>query len=183
MGIAEISLGGRVISLLATLMLVVQLLMVIQRMLLTNVRLFALQSLFLAGIAATVAFFNRASHVYLVAGLIVVLKVVLLPWFLERLVKRVFGEAPTELSEMAGGASTRQFQRVVMGDRTAVAMYVPLPSQEVTKANEQGRRWPFLEVRDLLATRGRSARGPARPSSVVAARGRRDRRRRWPLAA
>ena len=89
MGIAEISLGGRVISLLATLMLVVQLLMVIQRMLLTNVRLFALQSLFLAGIAATVAFFNRASHVYLVAGLIVVLKVVLLPWFLERLVKRV----------------------------------------------------------------------------------------------
>jgi hypothetical protein len=29
-------------------------------------------------------------------------------------------------------------------------MYVPLPSQELSKAKETGRRWPFLEVRDLL---------------------------------
>ena len=33
-------------------------------------------------------------------------------------------------------------------------MYVPLPSQELSKAKETGRRWPFLEVRDLLAERG-----------------------------
>jgi len=33
-------------------------------------------------------------------------------------------------------------------------MYVPLPSQELSKAKETGRRWPFLEVRELLAERG-----------------------------
>ena len=30
-------------------------------------------------------------------------------------------------------------------------MYVPLPSQELTKAKETGRRWPFREVRDWPA--------------------------------
>jgi len=51
---------------------------------------------------------------------------------------------------MAGGASTRRFFRITVGGRSAVAMYVPLPSQELSKAKEAGRRWPFLEVRDLL---------------------------------
>ena len=51
-----------------------------------------------------------------------------------------------------GGASTRRFFRVTTAEqRSAVAMYVPLPSQELSKAKETGRRWPFLEVRDLLA--------------------------------
>ncbi|MEO8900140.1 MAG: phosphotransferase [Polyangiaceae bacterium] len=58
--------------------------------------------------------------------------------------------APPTVEEMAGGASTRRFFRVTAHDRGAVAMYVPLPSQEVSKAHETGRRWPFLEVRDLL---------------------------------
>ena len=58
---------------------------------------------------------------------------------------------------MPGGASTRAFYRVDLGSgRTGVAMYVPDASQpdEVTKVDEGGRRWPFLEVRDLLAARG-----------------------------
>ncbi|MEP7050422.1 MAG: phosphotransferase [Pseudomonadota bacterium] len=58
--------------------------------------------------------------------------------------------AQPALEEMAGGASTRRFFRVTVNGRSAVAMYVPLPSQEVSKAKEAGRRWPFLEVRDLL---------------------------------
>ena len=49
-------IGAQVITLLAAGMLVVQLLMVVQRMLLTNIRLFAIQSLMLAGIAAIIAF-------------------------------------------------------------------------------------------------------------------------------
>lgn len=57
---------------------------------------------------------------------------------------------PPRVEEMAGGASTRRFFRITANDRGAVAMYVPLPSQEVSKAHETGRRWPFLEVRDLL---------------------------------
>jgi hydrogenase-4 component E len=74
---------------MAALMLVMQLLIVVQRMLLTNIRLFALQSLFLAGIAAVVAYYHRASHVYVVAVLTLVGKVVFLPWLLAGQVRRI----------------------------------------------------------------------------------------------
>ena len=86
---ASTELGSRLITLMAALMLVVQLLMVVQRMLLTNIRLFAIQSLFLAGIATVVAFFHHASHVYVVAALTLVGKVWLLPRLLNRLVRRI----------------------------------------------------------------------------------------------
>ena len=70
-------------------MLVIQLLMVVQRMLLTNIRLFALQSLMLAAIAALIAFSHNATHVYWVVGLTLVGKVFFLPWLLNRQVRRV----------------------------------------------------------------------------------------------
>jgi len=76
------------ITLLAAGMLVIQLLMVVQRMLLTNIRLFALQSLLLAAIAALIAFFHNATHVYWVVGLTLVGKVFFLPWLLNRQVRR-----------------------------------------------------------------------------------------------
>jgi len=64
---------------------------------------------------------------------------------------------PLPVEEMPGGASTRRFFRVDLGDgRSAVAMFVPdaTQSDEIVKADEGGRRWPFLEVRDLLHERG-----------------------------
>ena len=64
--------------------------------------------------------------------------------------KALGASAQPAVEEMAGGASTRRFFRITARGRSAVAMYVPLPSQEVSKAKETGRRWPFLEVRDLL---------------------------------
>ena len=79
------SIGSQAITLMAALMLVVQLLMVGQRMLVTNIRLFAIQSLLLAGIAAVVAYYHNASHVYVVAVLTLVGKVIFLPWLLNRL--------------------------------------------------------------------------------------------------
>lgn len=82
-------IGSQVITLMAALMLVVQLLLIAQRMLLTNIRLFALQSLLLAGIAAVVAYYHDASHVYVVAALTLIGKVVFLPWLLNRLVRRL----------------------------------------------------------------------------------------------
>ena len=82
-------LASQWITLLAAGMLVIQLLMVVQGMLLTNIRLFALQSLMLAAIAAIIAFFHSASHVYWVAGLTLVGKVFFLPWLLNRLVRRI----------------------------------------------------------------------------------------------
>jgi hydrogenase-4 component E len=86
---AEPQTNSQVITLLAAGMLVIQLLMVAQRQLLTNIRLFAVQSLLLAGIAAANAFFHGALHVYLMAALTVAGKVLLLPWFLRRLVRQI----------------------------------------------------------------------------------------------
>ncbi len=82
-------LAAQWITLLAAGMLVIQMLMVVQGMLLTNIRLFALQSLMLAAIAAIIAFFHNAPHVYWVAGLTIVGKVFFLPWLLNRQVRRM----------------------------------------------------------------------------------------------
>ncbi|MBE7481722.1 MAG: phosphotransferase [Polyangiaceae bacterium] len=76
---------------------------------------------------------------------------------LERLVRTLTGrEEPLCLEAMEGGASTRRFFRVDLGrGGSAVAMYVPdaRRSDEVAKADDAERRWPFLEVRELLASR------------------------------
>lgn len=82
-------IGAHLITLMAALMLVVQLLMIAQRMLLTSIRLFAIQSLLLAGIATVVAYYHDANHVYLIAALTVIGKVVFLPRLLNRLVHRI----------------------------------------------------------------------------------------------
>jgi N-acetylmuramate 1-kinase len=73
---------------------------------------------------------------------------------LAALVKNRFG-AELSATPMPGGASTRRFFRVTLPNRTAVAMFVPegAKPEEVQKAHD-GTRWPFLEVRDLLAERG-----------------------------
>jgi hydrogenase-4 component E len=81
--------ASNLITLLASFMLVLQLLMAVQSMLVSNIRLFALQSLLLAGIAAVVGYAYSACHVYLVALLTFVGKVVFLPWLLERLVRQL----------------------------------------------------------------------------------------------
>jgi hydrogenase-4 component E len=80
---------SQLITLLASLMLVLQLLMVVQRMLVTNIRIFALQSLLLAAIAGVVGYAYDAWHVYAVALLTILGKVLLLPWRLERLVRQI----------------------------------------------------------------------------------------------
>jgi hydrogenase-4 membrane subunit HyfE len=79
--------ASQFITLIASVMLVLQLLLVVQRMLVTNIRLYALQSLLLAGIAALVASSYHAWHVYVVVLLTLVGKVLVLPWLLERQVR------------------------------------------------------------------------------------------------
>lgn len=73
---------------------------------------------------------------------------------LEELVRRTFASALTA-TPMPGGASTRRYFRLVLPESSAVAMFVPEGGrpEEVQKAHA-GTRWPFLEVRDLLADRG-----------------------------
>lgn len=81
--------ASRIVTLLASVMLVIQLLLTVQRMLVTNIRLFALQSLLLAGVAGVIGFVYGAWHVVLLAVLTVIGKVVFLPWLLHRLVRRI----------------------------------------------------------------------------------------------
>lgn len=81
--------GAELITLMAALMLVMQLLLAVESMLFTGVRLYAIQSLFLAGIAGVVAYFNDAVHVYVVAALTIVGKVIFLPWLLNRQLRRI----------------------------------------------------------------------------------------------
>ena len=81
--------GDRMITLMAALVLVLQIAMVGQRWLITNIRLFGLQSFLLAAIAGTIAFFNHSNHIYIAAALTLVLKTLVLPILLERIVARV----------------------------------------------------------------------------------------------
>jgi hypothetical protein len=65
------------------------------------------------------------------------------------------GQAPSKVEPMPGGASSRKFFRAQMPSGTRyVAMFVPdlAKSDEIDKKGTP-RRWPFLEVRDLLAER------------------------------
>jgi Hydrogenase 4 membrane component (E) len=86
---ASTEIGSQLITLMAAMMLVVQLLMIAQRMLLVSIRLFAVQSFLLAGIATVVAYYHHASHVYIIAVLTLAGKVLFLPRLLNRLVQRI----------------------------------------------------------------------------------------------
>src|SRR5271165_6194904 len=81
--------GNKLITMMAALVLVLQIMMVAQRWLATNIRAFGVQSFLLAAIAATIAHFNHAPHIYIVAGLTLVFKAILLPVVLERLITKI----------------------------------------------------------------------------------------------
>lgn len=83
------NLGTQLVSLMAAGMLVVQLLLIVQKMLLTGIRLFALQSILLAGIAAVIAWSNQTFDVLAVAVLTIIGKVLFLPWLLTRQVRKI----------------------------------------------------------------------------------------------
>jgi N-acetylmuramate 1-kinase len=79
------------------------------------------------------------------------------PW--ERLETLVgtLGRKIGRITEMPAGASTRRYFRVdVGGGESMVAMFVPEGGkpEEIAKDGHAHRRWPFLEVRDLLAASG-----------------------------
>src|SRR5258707_4019473 len=70
-------------------MLVSAYLMVGQKALFTAIRLFGVQSLLLAIVAATIAFSEGRPELLVTAVLTVVLKTILIPWFLMRVIDRI----------------------------------------------------------------------------------------------
>ncbi len=119
--------GSELITLFAAGMLVLQLLLVVQRMLLTNIRLFALQSLLLAGIAGIVAWHNQAIDVYLVAILTLMGKVVFLPWLLGRQVRRI--RIVQEIEPLLNAP----LSMLVCGGLTLLGYLVPRPFTSLEK--------------------------------------------------
>jgi hydrogenase-4 component E len=104
--------GNKMVTLMAALVLVLQLAMTAQRWLVTNIRIFGLQSFLLAAIAATIGIFNNSPHLLIAAALTLLVKAILVPVLLERLVNRIeirqeiepFVNAP--VSVLIGGGLT-----------------------------------------------------------------------------
>jgi hydrogenase-4 component E len=80
---------ANVLILAAAGMLVSAYLMVGQKALFTTIRLYGLQSLLLAIVATTMAISESRPELFVTAALTVVLKTILIPWFLMRTVDRI----------------------------------------------------------------------------------------------
>jgi hydrogenase-4 component E len=80
---------ANVLILSAAGMLVSAYLMVGQKALFTTIRLYGLQSLLLAIVATTIAMSESRPELFVTASLTVVLKTILIPWFLMRTVDRI----------------------------------------------------------------------------------------------
>jgi hydrogenase-4 component E len=84
-----ISFSGQIINLLAALLLLIAFAMLSQRRVLSLINLFAWQGLVLSLSTLTVAYSTRQNHLYYSALLTLVLKVLILPWILHRLIRKL----------------------------------------------------------------------------------------------
>jgi len=82
-------LVGQVINLFAAVLLLIAFAMLAQRRIVTLIHLFALQGLALVGSTTTVAWATGQHHLYWSAGITFVLKVIVLPLILHRLIRRL----------------------------------------------------------------------------------------------
>lgn len=85
----QIPLTLQFINLLAALLLLIAFAMLTQRRILSLINLFALQGAVLALSTFVVAYSTGQHHLYYSAGLTLLLKVLLLPWLLHRLIQRL----------------------------------------------------------------------------------------------
>jgi hydrogenase-4 component E len=85
----QIPFWAQLINLLAAVLLLLAFAMLAQRRVLTLINLFAAQGFALASSTAIVAFATHQPHLYWSVGLTLVLKVMLLPWLLHRLILKL----------------------------------------------------------------------------------------------
>ena len=81
--------GSQIVDLCSALLLLASFAIVAQRRLSACVDLFALQSVFLALTAVVVAYFTDIHHIYIAATLTVVIKVLVIPKILKKVVERL----------------------------------------------------------------------------------------------
>jgi hydrogenase-4 component E len=85
----HIPLSLQFINLLAALLLLIAFAMLSQRRILSLINLFAMQGFVLALSTFIVAYSTEQHHLYYSAGLTMLLKVLLLPWLLHRLIRKL----------------------------------------------------------------------------------------------
>ena len=83
------SISSQLVNLLAAFLLLIAFAMLSQRRILTLIRLFAWQGAALAASTAIVAGSTGQTHLYFSAALTVLLKVILIPWVLHRLIDKL----------------------------------------------------------------------------------------------
>jgi hydrogenase-4 component E len=83
------NLSGPLINLFAALLLLIAFAMLSQRRILSLINLFALQGFVLSCSTAIVAHFSHQTHLYYSAALTLALKVIILPWILHRLIRKL----------------------------------------------------------------------------------------------
>jgi hydrogenase-4 component E len=81
--------GDKLVTLMAALVLVLQIAMVGQRWLAMNIRLFGAQSFLLGAIAGMIGWYNHAPHMYIAAAGTILIKVILVPILMNYLVDRI----------------------------------------------------------------------------------------------
>ena len=84
-----IPIGHQLINLFAAILLLLAFAMLAQRRVLSLINLFALQGLALSTSTAVVAFGTHQPHLYWSAGVTLLLKVLLLPWILHQLIRKL----------------------------------------------------------------------------------------------
>ena len=87
--IANIPFTAQIINMCAAMLLLVAFSMLSQRRILSLINLFALQGFVLSVSTAVVAYSSNQDHLYYSAGLTLMLKVILLPWILHRLIHKL----------------------------------------------------------------------------------------------
>jgi hydrogenase-4 membrane subunit HyfE len=80
---------SQLINLFAAVLLLLSFALLAQRRVLSLIHLFTLQGLTLVGSTAIMAYFTDQPHLYYSAGLTFVLKVIVIPWLLLRLLRRL----------------------------------------------------------------------------------------------
>ena len=86
----NVPFSTQLVNVLAALLLLIAFALLSQRRVLTLIRLFALQGAVLTASTVVVAWSTGYSDLYVSAGITLVLKVILIPWILHRLIDRLF---------------------------------------------------------------------------------------------
>jgi hydrogenase-4 component E len=79
----------QLVNLFAALLLLLAFAMLAQRRILSLIHLYTLQGVVLVAAAVVVAYATRQPHLYISAGLTLALKVLLIPWLLHRVIRRL----------------------------------------------------------------------------------------------